>query len=128
MKYLSRFLAREDVSDKTELCVRITVQDKDYLEKMAFAFRLSQAEVLRMALEWYMEAINPCVDQRTFDAACRKWHHDRVMHSPSTMWFSFKQSDRLLEWQFPSKTECEIACKITEDHWPNRFYGTPPIS
>lgn len=87
----SHFRGRPDLADKVELTVRLTRADKDLLEKLAFALRLSQAEVLRMALEWGMAE----------DGEKEKWHHDQIELKPCTMNFSFWTPNRRLEWQLP---------------------------
>ena len=121
LERLSRFLSRTVVRDKIELRVRLTVEDKDLLEKLAFAFRLSQAEVLRMALEWYMEAVNVNARQCVYYAARRKWHHRRPNPEPFTLRYSFWDPGRLLEWRFPQDSAVKAAYHAIRDIWPNRF-------
>ena len=118
----SRFLGRPLREDKIELHVQLTVADKDLLEKLSFALRASQAEVLRMALEWYMEATRMQSPQSVFYAARRKWHHRRPSLKPVSMWFSFWEPNRLLGWQFPLQDDITAACAATRDPSPNRFY------
>jgi len=118
---ISRFLARADVEDKIELCIRLTVADKDLIEKYAFALRLSQAEVLRIVLEWFMEAISVHAPQFVFYAARRKWHHRRPNPKPITMRFSSWQPGRLLELQIPDQDAITAACAAIRDIWPDRF-------
>lgn len=125
LSHCSRFLARADVSDKVEARILLTVADKDLLEKMAFSLRLSQAEVLRMALEWNMEAISPLASREVFFAARRKWHHEQPNYRLGTMRFSFWATGRLLEWQFPPGPDIEAACKVIRDTDTSRFIRDP---
>jgi len=104
----SRFLSRPDTGDKVECCVRLTIADKDLVEKLAFALRLSQAEVLRMALEWHMDVVLAGEAQDVW-VAVRKWHHDQPGLNVETMRFSFWRSGRLLEWHFPSSDVMAVA-------------------
>jgi len=117
---LSRFLSREELRDKIELRIRVTVEDKALLEKLAFSFRLSQAEVLRMALEWYMEAISVHARQIVYYCARRKWHHRRPNPKPQSLRFAILGPDRLLEWQFPTQSAINAAYHVIRDLWPNR--------
>ena len=92
----SRFYGRACREDKVELWLRIDAADKDLVEKLSFAMRISQAEVVRIALEWYLEVVMDG-DLR----AVRKWHHGHIQPRPTAMRFSFWSFGRLLEWQFP---------------------------
>jgi len=118
---MSRFLSRKDVRDKVEIAIRLTVGDKDMLEKMAFALRISQAEVLRMALEWNMEAVNIKAPRHVFYAARRKWHHKRPKLYMRTMRYSFLETGRVLEWQLPSAESIKSACQVISDPENARF-------
>ena len=118
---VSRFLAREDVTDKVELHLQLTVADKDLIEKLAFALRISQSELLRMALEWHMEAMRPQSPRCVFYAARRKWHHRRVKPRPESMAFSFWTFGRSLEWQFPPQKAAQDAHDLLRDPNPDRF-------
>lgn len=118
---LSRFLSRADVKDKVECYLRISVQDKDFLEKLAFALRLSQAEVLRMALEWFMEATGMHSPRAVFLPAFRRWHHRRPKPVPYTMRFSFWATGRLLEWQIPPEPAISRAYALIGNPDSSRF-------
>ena len=98
---MSRFLSRDDIADKVETSARVTFWQKDILEKLAFALNSSQAEVLRMALEWYMEAVSPIAKPEQAFAARRKWHHDTPSITPKNLRFPFWEPERQLEWQIP---------------------------
>ena len=96
LKCRSRFKGRADLKDKVERVVRLEVRDKDLLEKLAFSLRISQAEVLRMALEWFMEAVAVASPEGRI-----KWHHELPMLGPVSLRFAFSEYGRLLEWQIP---------------------------
>lgn len=115
----SRFLARDDVSDKVELHVILAAGDKDLIEKLAFSLGISQAEALRMALEWYMEVVWLQSSREVCVRARRKWHHSRPVPVPETMLFSIWRHGRQLFWQFPQQIDINRAL----DARKNRFYG-----
>lgn len=98
---LSRFLRRTDLADKVESSVRLTADQKDLLEKLAFTLDSSQAEILRMALEWYMEAISPHATADVKFLARQKWHHATPSIIMNTCFFPFWRHERQLEWQIP---------------------------
>ena len=97
----SQFLDRADITDKTERYVSLTATDKDLIEKLAFTFHTSQAEVLRIAMEWYMTQV-PADDTRMYlNAHLRKKHHRRPLLRPVSMSYQLWEPGRTLEWKFP---------------------------
>jgi hypothetical protein len=96
----SRFREREDVGDKIECIAHLEVQAKDFIEKMAFALRLSQAEVLRMAMEWWMETVQLRSKREISIPARWKWHHRSRTPHMETLSFSFYTFGRELVWRF----------------------------
>jgi hypothetical protein len=96
----SRFREREDVGDKIECVANLEVQAKDIIEKLAFTLRLSQAEVLRMAMEWWMETMLLRNKREVSIPARWKWHHRSRAPHMDTLTFSFYSFGRELIWRF----------------------------
>jgi len=113
----SRFLTRRDLSDKVTRSVILTQDIKDWMEKISYSERISQNEVLRMALEWWMEAANPLASGRSFRAACRKWYHDRIISRPEEFFFHFWQYARIKYDQYPLEEETLSAIRA---NFPSR--------
>lgn len=103
----SKFLVREDKNDKVSRTVILTRDIKDWMEKFSFSEKISQNEVLRMALEWWMETVNPLAKSRTYRAACRKWHHDHIQTRLEEFFFSFWQYGRERYEKFPTMEEAQ---------------------
>jgi len=106
-KRISRFLGRDDMRDKVECIVRIELGSKDFIEKLAIALRVSQAEVLRMALEWWMEAVCENKNRAVNIPALRKWHHRVNRPHLDSLNFSF--------WKYG----CEVIWKYHEGKPPS---------
>jgi hypothetical protein len=112
----SRFREREDVDDKIECIALIEVQAKDFLEKLAFTLRLSQAEVLRMAMEWFMETIALCNRREVAIPARWKWHHRSGTPHIDTLSFNFYRFGSDLIWKYhPPKRKSFL--KTREEIW-----------
>jgi len=107
----SRFLGRDDRANKVECVARIRPEDKDLLEKLAFTLRLSQAEVMRMALEWRWE-ISEIAPLRTAIAARRKWHHRRVWLEQIEVRYRYDTFGKEVIWKFPSCSAVYKAFRI----------------
>jgi hypothetical protein len=111
----SRFLGREDRADKVECSARIRPADKDLLEKLAFALRRSQAEVMRMALEWWWEAVLRA-PLSIYIAARRKWHHRRVFPEQAEVRYRYDAYGREVVWRFPSCAAVHKAYELIRNH------------
>jgi len=97
---VSRFREREDLGDKIECVANLEYEAKDFIEKMAFALKLSQAEVMRCAMEWWMETVLLRSKREVSTPARWKWHHrSRAPHMDSLS-FSFYEFGRELIWRF----------------------------
>jgi hypothetical protein len=96
----SRFREREDMGDKIECIANLEVEAKDFIEKMAFTLRLSQAEALRMAMEWWMETMLLRNKREVSIPARWKWHHRSRTPHMETLSFSFYSFGRELIWRF----------------------------
>ena len=105
---VSRFREREDLQDKLETVVRIDVRYKDFIEKLAFALRVSQAEVLRMALEWWMEVVLEARNEEVSVPARKKWHHSMSLPHMDTLTFSFWKFGRELYWRYLTLSEDDL--------------------
>ena len=101
----SRFITRLEKTDKVSRSVILTRDIKDWIEKIAYSERISQNEVLRMALEWWMETVNPLANGRTYRAACKKWYHDRITPRPDEFFFHFWRYAREKYDRYPSEDE-----------------------
>ena len=97
---VSRFRERDDAEDKVECIARVPLEVKDFLEKLAFALRLSQAEVLRMAMEWWMETKLESGKREVCVPARRKWRHRVPAPHMDSLCFSFYRFGRDLIWRF----------------------------
>lgn len=97
----STFLSRSDITDKVETAVRMDSNDKDRIDKLALAIGSSQAEIARMALEWFMEAIWGRAAADTKNVALRKWHHRVSSISPVKIDYQIWHLDNRIIWQFP---------------------------
>jgi len=96
----SRFREREDMGDKVECIANLEVQAKDIIEKLAFALKLSQAEVLRSAMEWWMETVLLRSKREVSTPALWKWHHRSRTPGMDTLTFCFYEFGRELVWRF----------------------------
>jgi len=59
----SDFLHRIDISDKIRFELALDKKDRDILRKLAFTWRISQAEVMRMVLEFFVHVIHGTTTQ-----------------------------------------------------------------
>ncbi|MDR2734146.1 MAG: hypothetical protein LBC99_05800 [Spirochaetota bacterium] len=100
LKRTSRFREREDRADKIECIANLETVAKDLVEKLAFTLRLSQAEVLRMAMEWWMETVLLRKRREISIPARWKWHHRSRTPRVETLTFSFWSFGRELIWRF----------------------------
>lgn len=79
----SDFKTRNILKDKQECVIILTKDIKDWIEKISFSEKISQSEVLRMAIEWWIE------------------HHKKNMRvSPKNKWSYIKVSLRVEEFDF----------------------------
>ena len=93
----SQFRSRPNHADKHE-CVLVLSKDiKDWIEKISFAERISQSEIIRMALEWWIEITSDKL-RRT---ALKKWENDRISLRIMEFYFSFWKYARHLTSTFP---------------------------
>jgi len=111
----SQFFTRPDKKDKTEQYVSLTIEDKDLIEKLGFTFRLSQAEVLRVAMEWFMTTESARERHTDFYRVLRKSHHRQPLLRPVSMRFPIWTMGRLLEWQIPPAADISIAFRSVKD-------------
>ena len=107
----SNFFSRTDKNDKVSRAVLLTKDLKDWMEKFSFSEKISQNEVLRMALEWWMETA-AVPEGRRYRAACEKWYHDRVQTRPEEFFFSFWRYGRERYEKFPTLEEVQNATMI----------------
>jgi len=103
----SRFLERSDKTQKTERVLLLSCYEKDWLQKMAFNLHTSQTEVLRMALEWWMEAKNSAGNKSVSGRARKKWHHSVITLRPFAVRYNLWGQGMVTMNSFPSKQDAE---------------------
>mgnify|MGYP001271781770 FL=1 len=101
----SQFRSRPNHADKRE-CVLVLSKDiKDWIEKISFAERISQSEIIRMALEWWIEISS----DKPRSTALKKWQNDHISLRIMEFYFSFWKYARHLTSTFPEtgrSSEC----------------------
>jgi hypothetical protein len=117
----SRFLDRVEKADKIERSVMITGYDRAWLVKMAFMLCISQAEVLRMALEWWREVMDPVGRRYIARYARKKWHHSVIQHRATGVRFCLWAKDRMILNHFPTQQEAAIGIKATTSTCTEHF-------
>jgi len=103
----SRFLERTDKSQKVECILQLSCFEKDWLQKMAFKLHTSQTEVLRMALEWWMEAKNSAGDGSATRRARKKWHHGVITLRPYAVRYNLWGQGIVTMNNFPTQQDVE---------------------
>lgn len=109
----SRFLKRDDRADKVERIITITGYDKEWLLKMSFMLCISQAEILRMALDWCMGVMDSSGKEVVKGGDWEAWHHGVIQYRQTEVQFSLWSKDRVILFHFPTREEAEIAVKVS---------------
>ena len=74
---ISDFLKRTDM-DKKEYYAVFKYEPKERMRRLAFTFHISQAEVLRVALEYYIYVVYEAEGQKIIEIYKEKNHHEFV--------------------------------------------------
>ncbi len=109
----SQFLERKNKSQKHECVILITKSEKEWIEKIAFNLCISQSEILRMALEWWMEVKNPKTDAVSATRARDKWHYGVITFRPFAVHFNLWGNGTVTLNAFPTIHDAEDGLRAT---------------
>lgn len=109
----SSFYLRPDKSDKVECWLRMRESDKEWLEKMSFSLRMSQAELVRTALDWWLALHRHQNEGRDNEYGASSWYHEVITCRPIEVTFGFWSRGLVLIRDFPSTEEVKDGLAVT---------------
>ena len=107
----SSFYSRPDRSDKVECWLKVRESDKEWLETVSFSLRMSQAELVRMALDWWLALHSNHGSIDEYDAS--SWYHEIITCRPIEVVFTFWGRGIVLIRNFPSMEEVRDGLAVT---------------
>jgi hypothetical protein len=109
----SDFYTRSDVRDKVECWLCLGEVEKEWLEKMSFAYKVSQSELVRMVLEWWMALHKDDMRGYPSKGYYLKWYHEVITARPIELFFSFWSEGQALIYDFPTVKEAQFGFDAT---------------
>lgn len=109
----SSFYSRPNRSNKVECWLKVRESDKEWLEKVSFSLRMSQAELVRMALDWWLALHTHQGEGRRDEYDASLWYHEIITCRPIEVAFSFWGRGIVLIQDFPSTEEVRDGIAVT---------------